>query len=387
VDVGVARWLVSDAAAPALALACGFADPQSLSAADAMRKRWTPEQSAAALTQAWLRRKARTKFGAAADQMFFTPDGLQQATRPAVAQWRAGEYAAHSQTAVVDFGCGIGADSLAFARAGLQVMAVERDPVTAVFAQANLAAFPSAAVITSDELPPDAAALFLDPARRTAAGRSWRVADLSPSWEFCLAALRGRFGCLKCGPGLGYEYIPSDMGAVWASDSGDLVELALWRGSRAYPAGFRGALVGQQLLATDPGAEPAPVRAETPGFIYEPDPAVIRAGGVARLAAMVSGWQLAENIAYIGSQELTATGFATAFAVLEVLDYDERALAKWVRAAGVGVLEIKARGIDVDPAKLRRRLKPRGDAAATLILSPTSAGARAFAVTRCRAQV
>ena len=45
----------------------------------------TPDLAAAALTQASLRRQARAKFGDAAAELFFTRAGLEQATRPEVA--------------------------------------------------------------------------------------------------------------------------------------------------------------------------------------------------------------------------------------------------------------------------------------------------------------
>src|SRR6185437_7097770 len=53
----------------------------------------TASVAAVALTQAQLRRRARTKFGAAADRMWFTPDGLEQATRAEVADHRASRFA------------------------------------------------------------------------------------------------------------------------------------------------------------------------------------------------------------------------------------------------------------------------------------------------------
>lgn len=51
--------------------------------------------------------------------------------------------------------------------------------------------------------------------------------------------------------------------------------------------------------------------------------------------------------------------------MLQELPYDERGLRRWVQEQGVGILEIKVRGIDVDPAVLRKKLKPAGKASAT----------------------
>ena len=94
--------------------------------------------AAAAVTQVVLRRRATTKFGAAAARLFFTREGLEQASRPAVAAHHAERMLAAGVRRVVDLGCGIGTDAMAFARAGLEVVAVDSDPLTAEVAAANL---------------------------------------------------------------------------------------------------------------------------------------------------------------------------------------------------------------------------------------------------------
>ena len=105
---------------------------------------------AAVLGQARLRAKAVPKFGDFAARMLFTSDGLEQATRLRVAAMHAGRFAEAGVDVVADLGCGIGADSLAFAALDLGVFAVERDEVTAAIATYNLAPFPSARVELGD---------------------------------------------------------------------------------------------------------------------------------------------------------------------------------------------------------------------------------------------
>ena len=83
--------ILSDDGALALEMAAAEADPDSLGAAERMRRRFPPEMAAAALTQVALRRRAREKLPMA-DRMFFTPDGLEQATRWVVARWRAARF-------------------------------------------------------------------------------------------------------------------------------------------------------------------------------------------------------------------------------------------------------------------------------------------------------
>ncbi len=383
-DAELARWLVSADAEPALAEASAQPDPGSLAAATALRRRWPADQAAAVLSQVALRRRAGAKFGERAATLFLTPDGLEQATRADVARWRAARFFEAGAREVVDLGCGIGADALAFLDAGLAVTAVEADPATAVLAQANLGQ--AARVVCGDavELAPGllagGAAVFADPARRTAAGRTWRVGDFSPPWEFVTGLLQGRIGCVKAAPGLPSAFIPDGVATTWVSHRGDLVEASLWSGS--WPPGSRTAVLLPSGDHLDAGERRDPPVGPVGAFLYEPDPAVIRAGGTGVLAERLDARVPQAGIGYLFADTLADTPFGTAFAVREELDHDERALRRWVREHGVGTLEIKVRGLDVDPAALRRRLKPAGKASATLVLTPTPVGARALVVER-----
>ena len=88
VDLEAFRWLLTEPGQRLLQRAAE-APEDPLEASALLRKDASAEQVAAALTQVALRRRAVAKFGDLAGRMYFTPDGLEQATRLSVAEHRA----------------------------------------------------------------------------------------------------------------------------------------------------------------------------------------------------------------------------------------------------------------------------------------------------------
>jgi SAM-dependent methyltransferase len=363
----------------ALVLAVAQRDPDSLSAATVLRARFDPELAAAALTQVGLRRTARTKLGERAEELLFTRNGLEQASRSAVAAHHAARFAAAGVHRVVDLGCGIGIDALALLDAGLEVVAVEADPETASIAQANLGDRAEVLVGDAVELAPSllgpGVGAYADPARRTGRGRSWRVEDLSPPWSFVASLLAGdRVAGVKLGPGLPHRMIPGGVEAEWVSDGGDTVEVGLWAGSGALEDRRVARLLPDHRLVVDPAAPPLPV-GPVGSIVYEPVGAVIRAGAIPQLGERLGARLLHADIAYLTADVVRPSPYATAFEVLETHPYSEQLLRQWTSQGGIGTLEIKKRGLDLDPAALRRRLRLRGSGSATVILTRGPAGA------------
>jgi len=331
------------------------------------------EKAAAATTQAQLRAKGVAKFGDAAHRMFFTPDALEQATRARVADHRAARLAAALPGgSVVDLGCGIGGDLIAFARAGLVAAGIDLDPVRAAMARANLDALglPGAVqagdATTTDPSGFDAA--FADPARRGGRGRVFDVEGWTPPWPWVLDLLQRR-AVVKVAPGIGHGLVPAGAEAEWVSDGGEVKEAVIWSPGLA-TTDRRATVIGERGLATltdedDPGAG---VR-EVGAYLYEPDGAVVRAGLVTAVAAGVDGGLLDEHIAYVTSDASFRTPFARGYRVVEQLPYREKQLRAALHERGVGRLTIKKRGVQVVPEELRKRLALRGDAEATLVLA------------------
>ncbi|AZS72483.1 SAM-dependent methyltransferase [Streptomyces lydicus] len=359
-------------------------DPaDELAAATRLRREHPADLVSAALGQARLRQRAVAKFGADAWRMYFTPNGVEQSTRATVATHRATRLAALGVRTLADLCCGIGGDALALARAGIRVLAVDRDPLACAAARANAEALGLAELIEvrcADVTEVDTAgydAVFVDPARRSKA-RGARIFDpeaYAPPLSWAVeAARKAPVAALKIAPGVPHEALPEDAETEWISDGGDVKEAVVWFGTgeggapRPVSGGRRATLLpaGDSLLGTGlpaPSAgDDAPHAPVGPvgDWLYEPDGAVIRAHLVADVARQVGGRLIDPTIAYITADRLTATPYATAYAITDVLPFHVKRLKALLREREVGIAVIKKRGSAVEPEELRKKLKLGG---------------------------
>ena len=348
---------------------------QPLSPADALRlgtelrADYPAELVAAALAQHELRIAARAKFSRAM-QMFFTRDGLEQASAELVARHRRGRYPAGGLLA--DLCCGIGGDLIALAD-GHQVRAVDADPLHLRMAEANAAAYGVAGGVRfehRDVRDTDLAAVtaaFIDPARRTGRGRLRPGASEPPlAWCLDLAGRVGQLG-IKAAPGIPRELVPPGWEAEFIAVGRELKEAALWSPGLARSATRATILPGGHTLTPQPGP-PVPVAAPGP-FLLDPNPAVTRAGLVAELGRAAGGWQIDEQIAFLCTAEPVRTPFARTLQVLESGRWHQRELSARLRALGIGSVDIRRRGLAGDVSQVRRQLKLSGPHRAILIMT------------------
>lgn len=380
VDLETFSWLLTDEGQQLLAEAATTADPEGRQ----LRSRYRREQVAAALTQVDLRHRAEAKFGDLAQQMYFTTDGLEQATRLPVSQHRAARVRAAGLETVIDLGCGIGGDLIAFALAGLTAAGVDLDPLRVAMAEANLAAAgvggaTMVADATTINLDPFEVA-FADPARRTGRGRTFSADTWQPSWEF-VTRLLTRDAVVKTAPGIDHALIPEGVEAEWVSDHGEVKEAALWAG-RLASVRRRATVIGSSGLVTltdeDEHCEDV---IDLGKYLYEPDGAVIRAGLVGAVAAGVNGGLIDAKIAYVTSNDSFRTPLAKSYIINEEVPYREKQLRAALRVRGIGRLTIKKRGIAITPEELRKRLELKGDNEATLVLTRVRGQGTALLVT------
>ena len=329
----------------------------------ATARRLVGEVAGPVLETVLLRRRAVSKVDDPT-RWLFTDTALQQATAMPVARHRARRFAGRD---VHDVTCSVGVDLAAIAEVASRCVGSDIDEVRLAMAANNCAA----QLVRADALHPvtRGAAVFVDPARRDAAGRrTWRPADFVPPLDGLAAAWPGRDLAVKCAPGMDFAALPWSGEVELVSLDGQVREACLWTGDFAGPT--RRATVlrssGPSWTVTSDEPDDCPVR-EVGEWLVDPDGAVVRAGLVRHYAARLGFGQLDERIAYLTGD--TRPAGIRAFRVLEHGHYNEKSLRQTLRRRSVGRLEILVRGLDVDPNTLRPRLKLAGAESATVVLT------------------
>jgi hypothetical protein len=329
---------------------------------DKLRKEFPPELAKAALETTLLRRKARDKF-THAHAMYFTRESLEQATSETVADYRVRRFAGHGT--VADLCCGIGGDALAFARAGHRAEAVDTDAVRIAMTQANAGALGFAEhvqTVHGDALrvPLTGTAAFADPNRRSDNRRFLAPEDYTPP----LSAIRARFApefplAVKIAPGVARSDIPPDAEAEFISLRGEMKECVLWFGSLRTATTRATLLPSGATLAGESQQNSRPL--ETIGAVlYDPDPAITRAGLVSALAEQLDAFPVDYEVQLLTANQHTLTPFATAFAVELAAPFHAKKLRAHLREHRVGRVTVIKRGSPADADTVLRQLKLEG---------------------------
>ncbi|MFT4088436.1 MAG: class I SAM-dependent methyltransferase [Gordonia sp. (in: high G+C Gram-positive bacteria)] len=358
-----------------------------------LRSRYAPHDAAVAET-VLARRRAAGKIDHAAD-LLFSDAAVQQATASAVAAYRAADIADRFPGALVaDVTCSIGAELMALsAQSGLAgAVGSDIDPVRLAMAAHNLevagclTGSRPATLLRADALTPTSTAdvVIADPARRNASGRVFRLDQLDPPLLELLTVYAGRHLVVKCSPGLDYRSLRARFGfegqVQIVSLDGGVREACLWtevtgpeNRATVLRTGADGAVSGYELTSDDPDDVDEAGIGE---WIVDPDGAVVRAGLVRQYARRHGLRQIDPQIAYLTGDEVPAG--ERGFRVIEQLPVAEKALRSALAARNCGSLEILVRGMDVDPDRLRKRLKLKGSNPLALVLTRVGRSGAAF---------
>jgi hypothetical protein len=374
------RWLISHAAQPYLDRVTEHGGSMT-ALTQSLRRELSATRTHLVLQQVELRRRAAAKFSQS-DRLFFTPQLLEQATSETVAHYKATQFPRLQP--VVDFCCGIGGDSISLANRG-PVTSVDCDPVALLFAEANcqLAAATQAARDRHRFMLAHAEAYRLepnglwhiDPDRRATGKRTTQLEQFQPSLEF-LEPLRRRYpdGVMKLAPA---TVLPESWMAEgwreWVGTGRECREQLLWSGDLARKPGSRQATLvladGQAYSIQGTGHEPPPALIDRPTFLAEPH-AVVRAAGLQSALAQNLQLQLLDPqwSLFASQQPPPPDPLLSRFAILYSLPFNWKACKQVLRQEQYGQLEVKPRGIDLDPSSVAQRLRVPGSRQATLFV-------------------
>ncbi len=359
-----------------------------------LRKTLSAERARLVVSQLELRRRAVTKFGDLAAKMFFSDVALQQSTDLWTARYKASRVA--RSVVVDDYCCGIGGDLLAFAERG-PTTGWDRASELAELARANLTAIKSEGTSevcvgqVEDQTPNDV--WHLDPDRRAGGRRSTQIEWHSPGPELVERWLSTHpNGILKLAPAATLpEAWSREAELEWISRDRQCRQLAVWFGELATAKGQRRATTllptsDQQPKAVSFVGLPetkAPQTFKVGKYVYDTDPAIRAARLTGAIAVANDLTALGEGPGYLTSDHRVDHPLLARFEVVDQLPLRVKTLSKHLQSLDLGQLEIKKRGVDTDPEKLRRQLKLRGSASATLLLTRLGASEIALLARRC----
>jgi SAM-dependent methyltransferase len=365
--------LRTPAGSKALARAAELAptDVSLLSCATALRAEFPAPLANAALETVLLRQRAASKFSRARS-MFFTREALEQSSSEIVSRYRAERF--RDYASVADLCCGIGGDTIALAATN-EVIAVDADPLRLAMAQENVEAHGYAdrvKFLLGDVLSLDLSdcdAYFADPNRRSDGKRHVSIKRYQPPLDRLLERLPVDCALgVKIAPAVPHgEIDPLGSEAEFISVDGELKECVLWFGPLRTTGRRATLLPGRHAIFAERGLDCGVGNPKT--YLYDPDPAVVRSGLVTLLGHMLSAKLIDPQIAFLTSNNLQATPFATAYRIDEWHSFSLKLLSKRLHALRVGRITIVKRGSAVDPELLTRRCKLDGPEHRVVILT------------------
>jgi hypothetical protein len=352
-----------------------------------LRKEFPHELVRAALILRDLRRKAvAAKKFARADQMWFTPTGLEQATAEPIARHKAKRF----EGPVWDYCCGIGGDSLALAERG-EVQSVDLDPAMCLRTDWNANVYEvhervHTVVADVTQLGRREGLLHIDPDRRPGGQqRMRRIEDCSPNLDV-LRKLMSEFrgGAIKLSPASNFGGKFSNVEIELVSLHGECKEATVWFGDLAGDQPFRAtSLPSGETIAADPMSARADV---TPprSFVYDPDPAIVRAGLLDVLAERLQLSRLDDAEEYLTGDQPLCLPWTQTFRVLEIVPNNEREVRAACRRWEFASAEIKCRHLPIEIERVRCKLTLEGSRFGVLIYARVAGKATVFVCERAQ---
>ncbi|QDT32763.1 class I SAM-dependent methyltransferase [Thalassoglobus polymorphus] len=374
---------------PELFAAIESSDESEFKRQQSLREKYPAELVRAALTLCELRSKAKDKFSKG-DQMWFDRKGLEQSTPEAVANHKAKRFQ-HATSPIYDLCSGIGSDSIAMASVGKNVHSVDELPVAGIRTMLNAAIYGVQDRITTEacdvrSLDLGGHWIHIDPDRRSSQKRAVRLEDYEPPLEFLQQLTESTpAGAMKLSPASNFGGKFQNCEIELISLNGECKEATVWYGDAAGECDWTATILPAGYTLTANPWDHYPRVGELNDYMYDPDPAIVRAGLLDALADQIGLTRLDDAEEYLTSAKLISTPAATPFRVLATLPNNAKEMRKYFRDHPVGEVEIKCRHVPTNADQLRKKLPLKGHGRATLFIARLQGKTKAVVAERVTA--
>lgn len=360
-EIELWRVVADDAA---LLTRAAAVNPSDVSEIATLRKHYPAEVVSAALSMTEARAKAISKFGERGKTLITDASGVEQASSAQVAAYKAKRIREQlgDGTAIADLCCGIGGDSMAFVDAGLDVLAVDHDPLRAWMVKRNCGGSIKSVCADVGALALDGMPIHLDPARRNESTRRriWRLDDIQPGREVIGSLIeQSPSAAIKLSPGINIDELPWPGEVEFISDGGRLVQAMLWAGGFAQTP-RRATLIDEHGSHSLSGEPAAPFYRAAQRYLYTFDAAVERADLIGPLSEQLDAPSIHPKLGLLTSDQIIDSPWTTGFELIERLPWRPKRVSQWLKANDGGLVEVKTRGKACDPDQEQRVLRNDG---------------------------
>lgn len=338
-----------------------------------LRERYPSELVRAALTLHELRQRAKDKFSQA-EEMYFSRQRLEQATPEVVAQHKAQRFL-NADSPIYDLCAGMGADSIAIARTGKKIISIDTSPTALAEINCNAQAYGVNELIHTEqrdvrEVDVSRKWIHIDPDRRVGVKRAIRLEDYEPPLEFMQElTVKAKAGAIKLSPASNFGGKFHNCEIELISLNGECREATVWFGDAAKEFDWTATILpGGWSLSANP-EEYYPQVGPISHYLYDPDPAVVRAGLIDVLTSECGITRLDHAEEYLTSETLIESPAFSGFQVLQVLPNNIKEIRKYFRSNPIGEIEIKCRHVPVNAEQMRKKIPLTGQGRKTLLIA------------------
>jgi predicted RNA methylase len=330
------------------------------------------------LEQVHIKNKSKEKFPRA-ELMKFTSESLSQSSSMQVSEYRTWKMRNQLGTIknALDICAGVGGDTIAMALRW-NVIAVEKDKqimdmlkhncsVYNVQKKINFVQEDINELLLNQEFIQtikDSDVIFFDPSRRKDGKRTVKMEEYEPSLLLIKEFKKyNKNICVKISPGTDLSRIKYDCDTEVVSYKGEVKDIILWFGALKKDENIRTIMATKlpERITIEKNEKEVDIKLERPlQYIYEPDPAFIKAKLITEIAEKHNLKKMSKNSIYLTSNNKINNSILKSYKVIETTNIDYTKINQILENHSIGKVDFKSKIVDIDNKNLHKKIKGKG---------------------------